>query len=352
MRGVVLLCAVVLCGLGLVYGQDASVLLHQEPDIHQQVQIRSIDDLGDEVVIGSPEEHKHDHPILLLGVLGFLGGSQYALHWWKKQHEKSFKLVTLGGLFLIPFLMSVSMFYWRMVIIWTVFTAITVFLLVQASKTPIPKGVPRLVYTWFMHIHRLCAGLAVGGYVLMVTQFFVPLPVMDTGVLLLFYGLYFGVLLRDCAELASDKLASHMGFYSKDGIPSRQVQKWICAICGGRVKDADANSVDQNVAALMTEEDDPNSLSFLKAPVEEVFKLDCGHSYHEFCLRGWVIIGKKDTCACCMEKVCLKQVFGSNPWNRHSLAWGQVLDTVRYFVVWNPVIIFGLGIFIRIFHWD
>lgn len=34
---------------------------------------------------------------------------------------------------------------------------------------------------------------------------------MDWGILLLFYGLYFGVLGRDVAEICADTMASHIG---------------------------------------------------------------------------------------------------------------------------------------------
>ena len=34
---------------------------------------------------------------------------------------------------------------------------------------------------------------------------------MDFGLLLLFYGLYFGVVSRDFAEVCADKMASHIG---------------------------------------------------------------------------------------------------------------------------------------------
>ena len=38
-----------------------------------------------------------------------------------------------------------------------------------------------------------------------------PETAMDFGVLLLFYGLYYGVVGRDFAEVCSDKMASHIG---------------------------------------------------------------------------------------------------------------------------------------------
>ncbi len=37
------------------------------------------------------------------------------------------------------------------------------------------------------------------------------IPFSYIGFLLIFYGLYFGVLGRDCAEMCTDRLASKMG---------------------------------------------------------------------------------------------------------------------------------------------
>ena len=38
-----------------------------------------------------------------------------------------------------------------------------------------------------------------------------PQSAMDFGLLLLFYGLYFGVVSRDFAEVCSDTMAAHIG---------------------------------------------------------------------------------------------------------------------------------------------
>ncbi|XP_019386029.1 PREDICTED: RING finger protein 121-like [Crocodylus porosus] len=60
--------------------------------------------------------------------------------------------------------------------------------------------------------------------------------------------------------------------------------------------------------------------------------------FHEFCIRGWCIVGKKQTCPYCKEKVDLKRMF-SNPWERPHVMYGQLLDWLRYLVAWQPVII-------------
>jgi RING finger protein 121 len=40
--------------------------------------------------------------------------------------------------------------------------------------------------------------------------------------------------------------------------------------------------------------------------LENTYRLTCGHEFHEFCIRGWCIVGKKQTCPYCHEKVDLK----------------------------------------------
>lgn len=77
----------------------------------------------------------------------------------------------------------------------------------------------RLVYKWFYLIYKLSYGLGIVGYVIMVATFFglnvvfdaKPQSWMDVALLFLFYGLYYGVLAQDVAEISSDKMASHIG---------------------------------------------------------------------------------------------------------------------------------------------
>ena len=53
------------------------------------------------------------------------------------------------------------------------------------------------------------------------------------------------------------------------------------------------------------------------------------------------MIGKKQTCPYCHEKVDLKRMF-KNPWEKPHMLFGQLLDFIRYFVVWLPVILVGV----------
>jgi RING finger protein 121 len=53
------------------------------------------------------------------------------------------------------------------------------------------------------------------------------------------------------------------------------------------------------------------------------------------------MIGKKDTCPYCSEKVSLKQVF-KNPWEKQGILWAHLMDALRYLIVWNPIILFSV----------
>nr|XP_013797431.1 PREDICTED: RING finger protein 121-like [Apteryx mantelli mantelli] len=115
-------------------------------------------------------------------------------------------------------------------------------------------------------------------------------------------------LLSLCSALAQ--------FYSASGMPTKHLSDSVCAVCGQQI------FVDVNEEGI----------------IENTYRLSCNHVFHEFCIRGWCIVGKKQTCPYCKEKVDLKRMF-SNPWERPHVMYGQLLDWLRYLVAWQPVII-------------
>ena len=142
---------------------------------------------------------------------------------------------------------------------------------------------------------------------------------------LLFYGLYFGVLGRDCAEVCTDFIQNNLGTQKSLGL-----RAGTCAICGDGLKEAVI------VADRTTEET-------VRLP-------GCGHQFHDLCIRGWTIVGKKDTCPFCKEKVSLKQLHKQRPWESSNVTWNRMLDLVRYLVAWNPIIILVLHFAIKWSH--
>ena len=44
----------------------------------------------------------------------------------------------------------------------------------------------------------------------------------------------------------------------------------------------------------------------------------------------------------------MRAVFAGRPWETRNLTWLQMLDMVRYLVVWNPLILGGLSLGLRV----
>jgi len=269
--------------------------------------------------------HEGLHQFLFLFLCLLLILSQFALFWWKKYHYKSFQIVTLFGLWVIPCVLGAISGYIRFILIWILWTGVTAFLLRKASTSPIEKETPKRVYGWFYILYNINYGCAIFGYSLLMLDFLgISLLISEAigssfhfahfGTTLIFYGLYFGVLSRDCAEMCADRMASKMGFTGK-GLPKLTLAPSTCCICG------DFYDVNQSV------------------------QLNCKHRFHDWCIRGWTMIGKKETCPYCSEKVTLRTLF-RNPWEQQGIAWGAILDSLRYLIVWNPIILVGIQIVI------
>jgi len=260
---------------------------------------------------------------LFLGILVAILASQIGLHWWKRKSFRSFQIVTLVGLWVLPFSWSVYVYAWKFLVLWLLFTLKTGQMIMLARGQAIEKDVPKRVYTYFYNMYRGTYGLACFGYISILCNIFgisfllhINQLVATIGTLGMFYGLYFGVMARDCAELSAEFMASSIGFtraQEKYYDPSR------CAICAQEFKDPEASE------------------SHL---CEMSITLGCGHVYHENCIRGWAMVGKKDTCPMCNEKVEMR-AFSKTPWgiDGKGAMWGNILDAVRYLIVWNPVIL-------------
>lgn len=267
--------------------------------------------------------HESMHAEMLIILMITMIVAQIVLLEWKRRHFKSFQVVTSLALWLIPFIMSLRMSYWRFIVFWTLFSLITGFVVRKALEKPLQGSTPRLVYKWFYFNYKLTYVLGIFGYFIMVAAFFGisvvfnvnPAIWMDYGLIIMYYGLYFGVLGQDIAEICASKMAAHLGYYTPQGMPTRSLDKNICAVCGNKLL---VNAGEEGI-------------------IESTFQLTCDHTFHEFCIRGWCIVGKKQTCPYCKEKVDLKRMF-RNPWEKPHVLYGQLLDWLRWFVAWGPII--------------
>jgi RING finger protein 121/175 len=273
--------------------------------------------------------HDPNHPghitagTVLLTLIGAMVLVQGTVVVWRRRHPASFKLVTIALLWLLPFAMSLDGHFWRFILVWASFSVATIYHIYLATRKPLDRDVPRRVYGWMSKAYYFSVSCGLIGYGMMLTSFFGHISIMGidvarTGLLCLFYGMYFGVLVRDCAELCSERMSASMGYYHKDGLPSRELRANWCAVCDNAL-----------LATVRADQD--------KSGNENVITLSCDHQFHELCIRGWAIVGKKDVCPYCAEKVQLKWKL-TNPWEAHKHTWTRLLELVRYLVVWNPII--------------
>ncbi|XP_039747958.1 RING finger protein 121 [Pararge aegeria] len=269
--------------------------------------------------------HESMHMKMVLILIGTLVVAQVIVVEWKKFHYRSYAFFTMVAMWSIPLLISTFNHSYRFIIVWTIFTLLTTLVIWKSSQKPMSNTTPRMVYKWFYLIYKISCFFMLFGYVVVMLTFLSlnvlfnqkPQVWMDIGLMCLFYGVYFGVLGRDVAEYCSDKMASSIGYYTKEGMPTRYLENNVCAVCGNK---------------LLVEVSE-------EGVIENTYKLPCGHVFHEFCIRGWCIVGKRQTCPYCKEKVDLKQMF-TNPWDRPHLLYGQLLDWVRWLVAWQPLVLF------------
>eukprot|EP00808_Paulinella_micropora_P002685 g61128.t1 len=242
-----------------------------------------------------------------------------------KLHPGTYKVFTLLGIWIAPIAWGYFNSWWKVEIVWGTVTFISGYIVWIATRNPLAKSTPRTVYAYLRVLYKINTSMLFGGNMLVLADFLgLPLLILGwpTGKLSLygwwfcFVGLYFGLLLRDFSDVCSARMASTMGYYSKDGLPSKTLQDGVCAIC---------------------DEDMPRDHE-LQARGTRLFKLNCGHRFHESCLRGWTVIGKKEVCPACSEKVDMKQLRGAF-WETFSSSANCILDWLREMVVFTPCII-------------
>eukprot|EP01132_Coremiostelium_polycephalum_P008456 gene8456-10387_t len=226
-----------------------------------------------------------------------------------------------------------------------------------STRNPLNRKTPKIVFMWFYIIYLVCnviALIGVFGFCLFSLQFFNSLSLNFE--LYLFYGLYFGVLGRDFADLCSDRIANILGL-GGSRLPFTKISDSYCAICTSNLKPSMGGN--QNVLNLKLSDLAPQSVGSggdnkLSEKLKQLenkldwfmniifstkpYTLPCNHVFHEWCIRGWALVGKKNMCPHCNEKVDLRSLC-ENPWQKTSLLWSFLLDTIRFGLVWNPLIL-------------
>ncbi|XP_073777895.1 RING finger protein 175 isoform X2 [Danio rerio] len=234
--------------------------------------------------------HEAMHAEMVLILIATLVVAQIVLVQWKQRHCRSYNMVTLLQMWVVPLYFTIKLYWWRFLSTWGMFSVITSYVIFRATRKPLSCRTPRMVYKWFLLIYKLSYAVGVIGYLaIMFTMFgfnvFFRIKAedsMDVGVIMLFYGLYYGVMGRDFAEICSDYMASTIGYYNMGDMPSRNLNNDVCAVCGQKIfVDVDEEGI-----------------------IEDTYQLSCNHT-----------------------------------WERTHVLYGQLLDWLRYLVAWQPIII-------------
>lgn len=308
--------------------------------------------------------HEAMHAEMALVMISILIIGQVVLFQLKRRKPKIYNTLTLFLLWITPFIASIYYNWFRFVIVWSIFSLITGLPIRKAvwTKQLLPET-PRLVYRIFLFMFRISLTVGTVGYICFLftmlgfNMMFLISPeiAFDFSFLCLWYGFYFGVVIRDFSDLCATSIAVKGKFYTekddaayngkRNKLPSKKLDKNTCPLCAQKMSSNDFfNSVNQNSMDTRLENIDLDETDFLlqnsqtSSDDEQKIKLSCGHEFHEYCIRGWVILGKQQTCPYCSEKVDFK-LLGNHPWEKYNRMYAQLLEWLRYLVAWQPILL-------------
>ena len=325
---------------------------HELPDLTKTTVNLTLDNMMDaekerEEALRMQDELKHSvwifYTVLIVMIV-----SQSLLVRWRKHHRRSYELVTLIGLWLVPAIISIQLVFWKFLIVWSAYSIVTGMYLYKCTFADAlwDTSVPKNVYKWFLGVFRTSVYVGLTGYIVLLVDILsggiLLAPLVESGfsLLLIWYGLYFGILTRDCAEVISDRM---VGNCMKFNMSRKAASIRDCALCGVELSDSFMNIT----------EGIPNENNSSKNDDTTSIQLQsCKHVFHPECIKGWLIVGKKDSCPACNEKVDLRVLCANKPWETRNLSWIQMLDMVRYMIVWQPTIMTGLHFLFHMLKWD
>ncbi|KAJ1733730.1 hypothetical protein LPJ61_001421 [Coemansia biformis] len=282
--------------------------------------------------------HEKQHLAMFLIFVAVLAMLPATVRYWRLRHALSYKLVSVGSICMLPPYFALGNGYVRFLAVWIGYMGVSTYVLFLATREPLYPRAPRRVYQWVALINKASYAVSTAGVVLFAFCLFNAIPgatdsefVVESSLMTLFYGLYFGLLSRDLVSLCSDRMAATLGYGGGGGgLPTKALAPGVCCICSGVLGSADG--------VLGSTGDAP-------VPVEPTHVLGCGHEFHAICIRGWCVVGKKDSCPFCREKVDL-ETLKQNPWDRHELLYVTALEYMRFFVSWQPMTLLLLaGVF-------
>lgn len=237
---------------------------------------------------------------------------QFLSVYWRNKHPRSYRVFILVALWLSPLITSINMGSWKFAAFSLAVAAVLGYVVFRATRTPLPVETPRFVYKFFLIGHGITLGAIHAGYFLLILCLVGAFPPMFF-IYFLFVmigGFYWSVILRDLSVNCSEFMAARLS-----PLPNRQLDRNSCFICHRALEQPKS----------------PDDTS-----VERTMQLSCTHVFHEFCIRGWCIVGKKAVCPYCREVVDVRKL-ARTPWEISYLRHFEFVEMLRLFLIWFPV---------------
>lgn len=241
--------------------------------------------------------------MVLLGIYALVIQTFFSM--WKRIHNRSYNICVFLILLLFPPLFFAHVHLYVLPVCWLAFCAFMLLNAVKVMGMRRNKDAMREVYAVFKVLFIVSNAGIFLGQAATVLLFYLAAGYLKYSIPFLLFFLYFGLLSREIIFFLSEMMAASTGFYSKEGVPGKGNNNTLCMICTKTFDGA-----------------------------EEIHTLQCNHSFHEECIKGWCLLGKKSFCPYCKKKV----ESASLPvelWHKTEVWFFPLINTLRSFIVFT-----------------
>lgn len=246
--------------------------------------------------------------LLVFTVYGLIVQAVFSV--WKKLHEKSYNIFVLIAI--LTALPAISYFFssYLSFLAYIIFLGYTSYLVYTAFNFSSKRDGIKTVFRAFKIIFAITNHTTVVLQFTLVIFFFFGIDKMLPILKFLFYSTYFAVLSREIVKNICLVMVRTTGLHSKEGVPGRKDSTTNCMIC---------------TLPLVSEN-------------EKVLTTQCGHTYHENCIKGWTLVGQNTQCYYCKEPIDNK-IFDQNYWIKSELFIKPMMNTMRSLIAFSAVIV-------------